>query len=74
MVGTAQEIFGRADMIVKVKEPQPAKCAMLRPGQIVFTYFHLAADRKLTEALLATGSIAVAYETLERRPRAGCRC
>ncbi len=64
IVPTAQEIYGRADMIVKVKEPQPVECKMLRPGQIVFTYFHLAADRKLTEDLLQTGSIAVAYETL----------
>ena len=51
-------------MIVKVKEPQPGECRLLRPGQIVFTYFHLAADRKLTEDLLQSGSIAVAYETL----------
>ncbi len=64
LVATAEEIFGRAEMIVKVKEPQPGECRLLRPGQIVFTYFHLAADRKLTEDLLASGSIAVAYETL----------
>ncbi len=64
IVATADEVFGRADMIVKVKEPQEVECKLLRPGQIVFTYFHLAADRKLTEDLLATGSIAVAYETL----------
>ena len=64
IVPTAQEVYGRADMIVKVKEPQAVECKMLRPGQIVFTYFHLAADRKLTEDLLQTGSIAVAYETL----------
>ena len=64
IVATADEVFGRADMIVKVKEPQEVECKMLRPGQIVFTYFHLAADRKLTEDLLASGSIAVAYETL----------
>ena len=51
-------------MIVKVKEPQPGEFRLLRRGQIVFTYFHLAADRKLTEDLLQTGSIAVAYETL----------
>ena len=62
-------LFGRADMIIKVKEPQPGEIAMLRRGQIVFTYFHLAADRQLTEALLASGCIAVAYETLERRAR-----
>jgi len=51
-------------MIIKVKEPQPAEVAMMRRGQIVFTYFHLAADRKLTESLMASGSICVAYETL----------
>jgi alanine dehydrogenase len=64
MVGTPQEIFARADMIVKVKEPMPAEWPMIRAGQIVFTYFHFAADRALTEAILATGCSAVAYETL----------
>ena len=60
----ADELYGRADMIVKVKEPQPDEIPLLRRGQIVFTYFHLAADRQLTESLLDTGCIAVAYETL----------
>jgi alanine dehydrogenase len=64
LVGTPAEVYGRADMIVKVKEPQPAEISLLRRGQIVFTYFHLAADRKLTESLLQSGCIAVAYETL----------
>src|SRR5208337_1893953 len=64
LVATAAEVYGRAEMIIKVKEPQPGECRLLRRGQIVFTYFHLAADRKLTEDLLQTGSIAVAYETL----------
>ena len=64
LVSTAEEIYGRAEMIVKVKEPQAAECRLLRSGQIVFTYFHLAADRKLTEDLLQSGMIAVAYETL----------
>lgn len=64
MVATPQEIFARADMIVKVKEPMPAEWPMIRAGQIVFTYFHFAADRTLTEAILATGCSAVAYETL----------
>jgi alanine dehydrogenase len=64
LVGAPTEVYGRADMIVKVKEPQPAELPMLRHGQVVFTYFHLAADRQLTEALLQSGSIAVAYETL----------
>ena len=64
LVASAEEVYGRAEMIVKVKEPQPGECRLLRPGQIVFTYFHLAADRKLTEDLLQSGMIAVAYETL----------
>ena len=64
MVKTAKEVFERSDMIIKVKEPQPNEVKMLRRGQIVFTYFHLAADRGLTESLMASGSIAVAYETL----------
>ena len=57
-------IFARADMIVKVKEPQKSEIAMIRKGQVVFTYFHLAADRELTEGLLGTGATCVAYETL----------
>jgi alanine dehydrogenase len=64
LVDTPAEVYGRADMIVKVKEPQPAEVALLRRGQIVFTYFHLAADRQLTESLLKSGCAAVAYETL----------
>ena len=58
------EIFGQADLIVKVKEPQPSEWPMIRPGQTLFTYFHFAADRDLTEAMLATRSTAIAYETL----------
>jgi len=64
VAATAEEVYSQAEMIIKVKEPQPSECRLLRPGQIVFTYFHLAADRKLTEDLLQSGSIAVAYETL----------
>jgi alanine dehydrogenase len=64
IVDTAAEVFARADMIVKVKEPMPSEWPMLRPGQIVFTYFHFAADRALTEAVLNSGCTAVAYETL----------
>jgi alanine dehydrogenase len=64
MIATAAEVFARSDMIIKVKEPQPAEIAHLRKGQIVFTYFHLAADRKLTEDLCKSGCVAVAYETL----------
>lgn len=64
LVDTPAELFRRAEMIIKVKEPQASEVAMLRRGQIVFTYFHLAADRQLTESLLHSGCIAVAYETL----------
>ncbi len=64
MVGAAQEIYAKADMIIKVKEPQPSELVLLRPGQIVFTYFHFAADRDLTQAILDSGCVAVAYETL----------
>jgi alanine dehydrogenase len=64
MVAGPDEIYGRADMIVKVKEPQPAELPLLRRGQNVFTYFHFAADRTLTEDVLASGCNAIAYETL----------
>jgi len=64
LVGSAEEIFGRAEMIVKVKEPLAVEWPLLRAGQIVFTYFHFAADEKLTQAVLASGATAVAYETL----------
>jgi alanine dehydrogenase len=64
IVAGPEDVFGQADMIVKVKEPQPQECGRLRSGQIVFTYFHLAADRQLTDDVLRSDSIAVAYETL----------
>jgi alanine dehydrogenase len=64
LVDGPKSIFERADMIVKVKEPQKSEIAMIRKGQVVFTYFHLAADRNLTEGLLNTGATCVAYETL----------
>jgi alanine dehydrogenase len=63
-VDSAEALFADADLIVKVKEPQPVEIGRLRRGQTVFTYFHFAADRRLTEAVLATGATAVAYETL----------
>jgi alanine dehydrogenase len=59
------EIFKQAEMIVKVKEPQPSEIALLRPGQILFTYLHLAADKSLTEGLLKSGATGIAYETIE---------
>ncbi|MEO1992351.1 MAG: alanine dehydrogenase [Pirellulales bacterium] len=64
LVDTAEELFSTADLIVKVKEPQPAELNLIRPSQIVFTYFHFAASRELTNGFLATGATAVAYETL----------
>jgi len=65
LISTAAEIYAAADLIVKVKEPLPAEWPLLRSGQTVFTYFHFAADQKLTEAILNSGCTAVAYETLE---------
>jgi alanine dehydrogenase len=62
---TADQVFKEAELIVKVKEPLTSEWPKIRPGQIVFTYLHLAADRKLTEALIATGAHCFAYETLE---------
>ncbi|WP_020654338.1 alanine dehydrogenase [Massilia niastensis] len=64
IVGTAREIFARAEMIVKVKEPQPAECAMLRPGQVLYTYLHLAPDPEQTAALVKSGAVCIAYETI----------
>ncbi len=64
LVESPQEIFASADMIVKVKEPQPQECAMFRPGQLLFTYLHLAPDPEQTKLLVASGAIAIAYETV----------
>ena len=61
---TAAEVFAAADLIVKVKEPQPAECAMLREGQTLFTYLHLAPDPEQAKALMASGVTAIAYETV----------
>ncbi len=58
-------VFERAELIVKVKEPQLAEYALLRRGQLLFTYLHLAANRVLTEALMNSGATALAYETIE---------
>src|SRR6266705_5533276 len=65
IVDTAKEVFARADMIVKVKEPLKAEFSLLRKGQILFTYLHLAASRELTEALLRSGVTGIAYETIQ---------
>ncbi len=66
-------IFGAAELVVKVKEPLAAEWPLLRPGQILFTYFHFAADEELSRNVLATGITAVAYETL-RGPRGDLPC
>lgn len=60
----AEEVFARADLIVKVKEPQPHECRRLREGQVLFTFLHLAPDPAQAEALLASGCTAIAYETV----------
>ena len=67
IAGTAAEIFASADMIVKVKEPQPVERKMLREGQLLFTYLHLAPDPEQTKDLLASGCTAIAYETVTDR-------
>jgi alanine dehydrogenase len=60
-----ERVFAEAELIVKVKEPQPSEYALLRPGQLLFTYLHLAASRELTEGLMRSGVTALAYETIE---------
>lgn len=65
MVTGAGELYGEAELIVKVKEPQPGELQLLGPQHVLFTYLHLAASRELTEGLLATGCTAIAYETIE---------
>lgn len=64
LAASAADVFNAAEMIVKVKEPQPEECRQLKPGQLLFTYLHLAADREQAELLVASGASAVAYETV----------
>ena len=64
LVDSPADVFGKADLVVKVKEPQPQELSLIRRSQTLFTYFHFAADRHLTEGFMATGATAVAYETL----------
>ncbi|MEM7178713.1 MAG: NAD-binding protein, partial [Pseudomonadota bacterium] len=64
ITATAQEVFASAEMIVKVKEPQPGERKMLRPGQVLYTYLHLAPDPEQTRDLLESGCTAIAYETV----------
>ncbi len=65
IVTSTAEIWKRADLIVKVKEPMPDEWPLLRPGQIIFTYFHFAADEPLTRAVMQSGITAIAYETIK---------
>jgi alanine dehydrogenase len=67
VVGTAEQVFAGSELIVKVKEPQPKECAMLREGQVLFTYLHLAADREQAQGLMKSGATAIAYETVTGR-------
>ncbi|UCF04219.1 MAG: alanine dehydrogenase [bacterium] len=65
MVASAKEIFRRSEMIIKVKEPQPSEIRMIRRDQIIFTYFHFASSRSLTEGMIRNGAVSIAYETME---------
>jgi alanine dehydrogenase len=67
IVATPEEIFERAEMIIKVKEPQPNECKMLRKGQVLYTYLHLAPDPEQTRLLVESGCTAIAYETVTDR-------
>src|SRR5581483_11961419 len=64
VVGGEEDIFSRAEMVVKVKEPQPAEIAQLRQGQVLFTYLHLAADKAQADWLMNAGATCIAYETV----------
>jgi alanine dehydrogenase len=64
IVPATADVWGRADLIIKVKEPLPDEWPLMRPGQTLFTYFHFAADEALTRAVMASGVTAVAYETI----------
>ncbi len=69
IASSAEEVFANADMIMKVKEPINKEYNMIREGQIVFTYFHFAASRELTEAMMKSKCIAIAYETVQKQDR-----
>jgi alanine dehydrogenase len=64
LVASGEEVFAKVDLIVKVKEPMRSEFALIRKGQTLFTYFHFAADRELTEAMVVSGASCLAYETL----------
>lgn len=74
MCENAGEIYSRADMIIKVKDPQAAERAMLRPGQILHAFLHLAPDPDQTAALVKSGAVCIAYETITLDQAALCRC
>src|SRR6185312_13509085 len=65
IVADADEVFARAELVIKVKEPQPEEVSRLRPGQTLFTYLHLAAEPELARGLMASGATCIAYETVE---------
>jgi alanine dehydrogenase len=65
IVNTAGEIYADAELIIKIKEPQPSEYSLLKKGRVIFTYFHFAASRELTQAMLERGITAFAYETLQ---------
>ncbi|EPR40849.1 alanine dehydrogenase [Desulfovibrio sp. X2] len=66
IVATAKEIYARAEMVMHVKEPMPSEYGMIREGQIVFTYLHLAADEKLTQGMIKSKCVGIAYETMQK--------
>ena len=69
IIPTAQEVFAQAEMIIKVKEPIESEYPLIRRGQLVFAYFHFAADAALTKAMMASGAVCLAYETVEKPDR-----
>lgn len=69
IVASAKEVYGKADMILKVKEPQKVECDMIRKGQIIFSYLHLAAEPHLTKMLMKSGCVAIAFETVTAADR-----
>lgn len=64
---TIEDTYAAADMIVKVKEPIAPEYKLIKKGQVVFTYFHFAADKLLTEAMIESGAVCIAYETVEKK-------
>lgn len=69
ILSSSDEIFAASELVVKVKEPVESEFKKIRPGQTLFTYFHFAADRELTDAMLASGATCIAYETVQKKDR-----